>query len=95
MGWRTVPLPPDWEARRQRRFKADGYRCTTILANGKRCHGDGTLECDHIGAPDDHRHESLTTRCGWCHGQRTSAQANAARERKTTRFPKEKHPGVK
>lgn len=93
--WRSSPLPKDWEQRKRRRFEADGYQCTEILANGKRCAGDGTLECDHIGDPKDHRHEMLRTMCGWHHHRKTSAQANACRKRVTQRRPKEPHPGVK
>ena len=93
-GWRTTPLPPDWDARKAFVFERAGYQCVTIHPNGKRCTGDGTLECHHEGDNDDHRVEKLSTRCGWCHGQLTAAQANAAKRRPRKAREAEKHPGL-
>jgi len=94
-GWRRTPLPSNWDQLRYDCFERDGWQCTEILASGARCQGDGTLECDHLGEPDDHRLEMLATKCGWHHRRKSSAQANAARKRVTQRFPTEKHPGIR
>jgi hypothetical protein len=94
MTWRTAPLPPDWEARRQQRFAIDGHRCTETMGNGKRCHDTNGLECHHIGENDDHRIEMLRTVCGWHHARLTSAQANAKRRRPNTKTREERHPGL-
>lgn len=95
---RREHLPPDWQARRLRRFKMDGYRCTAVNVYGERCE-EPAEECDHIGSRDDHRLEMLRSLCTWHHGKKSARQGNRAayqRRRKIDeRFRRtETHPGL-
>lgn len=95
---RQAPYPPDWKRRRRAVFARDNWTCVDC---GWCDPSGGTLECDHLGQPDDHRTEMLATRCGArtpnnCHGARTAAAsvaARTARARQRTRQP-EQHPGL-
>ena len=89
-------LPPDWRRRRAARFEMDAYRCVDC---GHTDYTAASLECDHIGSPDDHRLEMLRTRCGPkarnCHGRKTAAEANARRaKRASVKRAPERHPGI-
>lgn len=57
--------PNDWDDRRQRVFRRDGYQCTEAD-----CHGDGELHCHHrtpISQGGSHDLHNLTTLCKSCH----------------------------
>ena len=76
-------LPRGWSRIRRQRFAIDGWRCVDC---GLHDPTGRLLECDHIGAPDDHRLQSLRTRCcdiaaggNGCHRRHTSTQADMAR----------------
>lgn len=93
MSWRSVPLPRDWPAITKRILERDGYRCTAIRSDDTRCPQRAT-DVHHVGDENDHSDANLMSMCGWHHDRLTAAKANAARVRKTTRFPSEKHPGL-
>lgn len=87
------PLPPDWQARRQRILARDGYRCTA-MTDGVRCEARAT-DVHHIADRDDHSDGNLTSLCRWHHNRHTSEQGNASRKRTTQRRPEEPHPGMR
>jgi len=91
--WRSAPLPTDWPLIQRRILERDGHRCTELLSDDTRCRREAT-DVHHMGDANDHRDAMLRAVCGWHHDRLTAAKANAARVRKTTRFPSEKHPGV-
>lgn len=93
-GWRSVPLPPDWQRIRIAVFERDGFACTAINGDGRRCYCPAK-DVHHIGDPNDHRIENLTTLCRWHHERVTSRQANAARARVTQQREREPHPGIR
>lgn len=77
---RRATLPADWQRRRLAVFRRDNWRCIDC---GHHDPTGRTLECDHTGDRHDHRTQSLATRCGPCHRQRTLAQAARARGART------------
>lgn len=92
--WRTAPLPPNWATLRRARFEHDHWTCVDC---GWHDPTGRTLECDHIGRPDDHRIDQLRTRCGRnsprnCHGTKTGRDAQA---RQHPKRPPETHPGTR
>jgi 5-methylcytosine-specific restriction protein A len=93
MRWRKSPLPKDWPQRRAARLALDGGQCTATLSDGTRCPHPAT-DVHHLD-PNDHRIHMLRSRCDWHHKRETSKQANAAQHRRSTRFPQERHPGLK
>ena len=94
---RTTPLPPDWHKRKQAVFARDGYRCTWIRSDGKRCYNETELECDHIGDNEDHELENLRTLCKQHHMSRSGLQgAEMSVLSRKRRFERAKrHPGVR
>jgi len=96
-GWagsnRRAELPPDWSARRRAVLERDGYRCTQLDSEDRRCTSEAD-DVDHLGDRHDHRLEMLAAKCEWHHDRKTAAQGNAARRRFTTRRPREPHPGL-
>lgn len=102
MAWegsdRRQELPPDWDTRRLRIFRRDGYRCTHRDVYGERCTGPAE-ECDHIVPGGDHSDENLRSLCSWHHGKKSGAEgARAAylnRKRHDRKFRRtEVHPGL-
>lgn len=98
MAWegsdRASRLPHDWQARRIRVLRRDGYRCQARLLTGGLCLQPAS-EVDHIVPGDDHRPENLRAICRSCHGRKTAAEGNAARKRlPPKRRPPERHPGA-
>lgn len=101
-GWsgsdRKETLPANWEYLRQRTFKRDGYRCVATTIDGTRCRETKNLECDHVGARDNHELSNLRTLCHWHHLRRSSGQggraaAQAQRKRRVQfRRPEEQLP---
>ena len=98
---RKQRLPPDWESRRQKVLKRDGYRCCAQTSTG-RCLNAGT-DVDHIKRGDDHRLENLQTLCMGHHRQKTSregylaymAKRRAQQKRIERDFGnREQHPGA-
>jgi len=91
--WRTAPLPPNWATLRRTRFEHDHWTCVDC---GWHDPTGRTLECDHIGRPDDHQLDQLRTRCGPrahnCHGRKTAREAGRNKPRQTR--PPEPHPGL-
>ena len=73
---RKQRLPPDWESRRQKVLKRDGYRCCAQTSTG-RCLNAGT-DVDHIKRGDDHRLENLQALCMGHHRQKTSREGYLA-----------------
>lgn len=93
MGWRAVPLPPDWPQIRKRVLERDGHQCRAVT-NGVRCTHEAT-DVHHTRGADDHSDDGLVSLCAWHHKRETSAQARAARgPRPTIKRPAEKHPGL-
>lgn len=97
-GWagsnRRQQLPPDWPAIRRRILQRDGHQCTALMGDGTRC-PERARDVDHLGDRHDHRDENLTSKCGWHHGRKSSAEGNAARRRWSSRRKSEPHPGLK
>lgn len=94
MAWQSKrDLPPDWDTRRARILKRDGYQCRW-MTDGIRCNRPAN-QVDHIGSKHDHSDANLRALCEWHHSKRTSAQGNAARKRVSQLHPKEKHPGLR
>ena len=91
---RKAELPPDWDIRRTRVFRRDGYRCTAPTAYG-RCPQVAT-DCDHVGDKLNHELENLTSLCDAHHKAKTAQQGVEARAgRKAARKrPPEVNPGA-
>jgi 5-methylcytosine-specific restriction enzyme A len=90
---RKDTLPPDWPQRRERRLRADGYRCQHVREDTEQQCGAHANQVDHTGDRNDHRHEMLQSLCEYHHQQKSSAQggdAAAARRRAARR----RHPGI-
>lgn len=101
-GWnssnRRSELPPDWDKRRARRFKHDGYRCTWTNVYDERCNGPAE-ECDHKVPGPDHSHENLRSLCSYHHGIKSGQEGAAARSsawrQNNQKFRRrEQHPGA-
>lgn len=61
--------PDDWDQRRRKVYKRDGYRCQECGAGGGP-HGDAVLHCHHktpISQGGSHEYENLVTVCEFCH----------------------------
>lgn len=82
---RRSPLPRNWASLRARTFARDGHMCVM-------CGSTERLECDHIGAHDEHSIDNLQTLCRRCHSRKTSRDANRAKPSRTRPVPK-RHPG--
>ncbi|SCE84140.1 HNH endonuclease [Micromonospora viridifaciens] len=90
---RRARLPRNWSTVRARILRRDGYRCRQVFSTGERC-GAPANQVDHVQRGDDHRDENLQALCAYCHGQKTAAEAAAARRpRPTRRRTAERHPG--
>jgi hypothetical protein len=62
------------------------------MGDGSRCQAEGT-DCDHIERGDNHDPSNLQWLCKAHHKIKTAAEANAAREPRTTsKHPGERHP---
>ena len=86
-------LPKDWNKRRLRVLRRDGYRCQIA---GPGCLVTAT-EVDHMGERTDHRLEVLQSVCRVCHKVKTAKQSAEARAlRPTLRLARdpESHPGL-
>lgn len=93
---RTSPLPPGWEAIRQKVFNRDGHRCRWILPSGARCPRRAT-EVDHTKGADNHSLDALRSLCSHHHGKVTAKQGVEARRRRKKKPPRRKpesHPGM-
>lgn len=95
---RRSRLPADWEKRRKRVLRRDGYRCTAYLSDGSRCAEPGN-EVDHVRPGDDHDDSNLRTLCAWHHARKSAqegAAAAAAKRRKAAKkfLRTEAHPGL-
>jgi len=98
---RRQRLPDDWEKRRVRVLRRDGYRCTervTVTGGTEQCPERAT-DVDHIRPGDDHSDGNLRALCSWHHQKKSSAEggrAYAARRRQIARrFRRvETHPGL-
>lgn len=97
---RRETLPADWEKRRARVFRRDGYQCTASDAvTDERCRRVAE-ECDHVGNRMDHSDDNLTSLCSWHHQQKSSSQGYDAMMRKRQKIEQlfrrdDKHPGMK
>ena len=87
---RRAELPTNWPALRRRILNRDQHRCTETTADGTRCTAHAT-DVDHTGDKHDHRMEMLRSLCSWHHDRKSSAQGNAAQQR---RRPTPQHPGI-
>lgn len=88
---RMKRLPDDWNERRIRVLRRDGYRCQIQDASGIPCLAPAN-QVDHVERGDDHGLDNLQAACRSCHARKSSAEGNAARQRR--RRPPERHPGM-
>lgn len=98
---RTVPLPPNWGVIRGYVLRRDpfcrwGLLPEDGLPSGYQC-TMRSVEVDHMGSPDDHRHEMLRGLCAPHHATRTGRQGAAVRNAMPSlrKRPKDKHPGFR
>lgn len=95
MAWQGRQLPGNWGTLRLRRFELDDWTCQHPGCTYRNEAGI-ELECDHVGAPDDHRIETLRTKCTPHHAEHTDQQRRAAlAAQPRTRRPAEPHPGLR
>jgi 5-methylcytosine-specific restriction endonuclease McrA len=81
---RKSTLPPDWQLRRIRVLRRDGYRCQDRDSTGRAC----LLPANHVdhirpsslGGSDDL--DNLQALCAHHHAVKTSAEGHAARRAK-------------
>jgi len=79
--WRTVPLPPGWDAVIRPRIL---HRDPTCMLR-THCWGAKSTEVDHIDDPADHSDDNLRGVCTRCHAHRTGQQGAAATHAKRSR----------
>ncbi len=92
---RKSRLPDDWNTRRMRVLRRDGYRCQARDSLGYLC-GQPANQCDHIVAGDNHELDNLQALCRWHHARKSSQEGNAAHPRRPSqRRPPEKHPALR
>jgi len=95
---RKATLPINWEKLRSTVFQRDGYRCTYVRSDGRRCTTTDRLECDHVVDRLNHDPSNLTTLCSWHHLRKSSSQGGkakaAAPKRSLARRAPERHPGL-
>lgn len=96
MAWenkdRMARLPSDWQTRRMRVLRRDGYKCQARDSRGVPC-GEPANQCDHVVPGDDHSLDNLQALCRWHHARKSSAEGAAARRpRPTQRREPEPHP---
>lgn len=76
-----MSYPDDWQQRRQKVFRRDGYECQNCLMEGAMI-GPAELECHHIVPKESggtHQLNNLVTLCEQCHeAVHTSAKAPTA-----------------
>ncbi|PPG39455.1 HNH endonuclease [Pseudoclavibacter sp. RFBA6] len=97
-GWHTSTrrdeLPADWQSRRVRVLRRDGYRCRAADSTGAVC-GAPANQVDHIERGSDHSHDNLQSLCRWHHARKSSAEGAAARRPRLTQArAAERHPGL-
>lgn len=98
-------LPRNWQALRKMVISRDKVCKWGSIPDDRAIPGwesrphDGALECDHVGAPADHRPEMLRALCAGHHRMRTAWQASMAAKAKRDASPKarpaRKHPGLR
>lgn len=91
---RRTRLPADWNRRRERMLRRDGYRCTALDDYGIRCEEPAT-DVDHIEPGDNHDETNLAALCAWHHAKKSAREGGrAARTHRAPRQrPPEQHPG--
>lgn len=93
MAWdnstRRERLPGDWQTRRIRVLRRDGYRCQARSVSGVPCHAPAR-DVDHVVPGDDHSLDNLQALCVECHKAKTLAERPKLPPRR--RRP-EAHPG--
>ena len=104
MAWSTSDrrsrLPANWRELRKKVLERDGYQCTAIKSNGKRCPNKENLEVDHHRAGDDHSENNLRTLCYFHHKAKSSREGGEAKAKKLEenkkrwRRPPETHPSL-
>lgn len=97
-GWegsdRKARLPHDWQTRRIRVLRRDGYACQERLSTGEPCLAPAS-DVDHVTPGDDHSLDNLRALCRWHHARKSSAEGHAAQRPRPTRTrPPEAHPGM-
>ena len=99
MSWensdRRARLPHDWQTRRLRVLRRDGYKCQHRDEPGApKCLAPAN-QVDHVERGDDHDLANLQALCAWHHARKSSAEGRAAqRPRASRRRPSEQHPGM-
>lgn len=95
MAWegsnRSKRLPPDWQSRRLRVLRRDGYRCQERTHTGILC-AQPAGEVDHIERGDNHDERNLRAICKACHAKKTAREGVEARPARAR--PPRKHPGL-
>ena len=91
---RRERLPADWQRRRTRILRRDGYRCQAHDSVGNLC-GEYANQVDHIQRGDNHSEENLQSLCRWHHARKSSAEGRAAQRARLRRNrDPEPHPGM-
>ena len=99
MGWETssrkAELPHDWQLRRVRVLRRDGYRCQARDSQGRLC-GHAANQVDHIERGDNHDEDNLQALCRWHHAQKSSSEGHEAqRPKQRQRREPEPHPAFR
>ncbi len=88
---RKSQLPADWQRRRHRTLRRDGYACQW-RTDGVRC-GKPASDVDHIVPGSDHSDSNLQSLCSWHHDRKSSAEGAAARKPRRSMYRQaETHP---
>jgi 5-methylcytosine-specific restriction enzyme A len=91
---RKKRLPPDWQKRRLRVLRRDGYRCQHVDEVGAKCLAPAN-QVDHVIRGDDHDESNLRALCKWHHDKKSSAEGLAAKKPPTVRQRAlERRPGI-
>lgn len=90
-GWhgsdRHDRLPSNWGSIRRRILARDPSCCS--------CHINPSTQVDHIVRGDDHDEANLQGLCAPCHAEKTAAEGNRARIRRSNQRRPEAHPGMR
>lgn len=92
---RRETLPTDWQTRRLRVLRRDGYRCQWRMSDGGLC-GHPASDVDHLERGENHDESNLRALCRWHHARKSSQEGHQAqRPRPRQARDPEPHPGLR